>query len=134
LAITNLVKRERKEDVQQVMAYIGGPGGTGKSQVIKAIVAFYDALKLGNQLRLCAYTGTAAKHIGGSTIMSLAGLQNAKIATLEKKWEGVKTVLLVSMVGCRLLARLSRNITRAKHGDPSVPFSGLDIIFFGDFI
>jgi len=38
----------------------------------------------------------------------------------------------VSMVGCRLLA--SYNITRAKYGDPSVPFSGLDIIFFGDFI
>ena len=38
------------------------------------------------------------------------------------------------MVGCRLLAKLSGNITRAKHSDPDVPFGGLDIIFFGDFV
>ena len=42
LAIRNVIKRERKEETRQIIAYIGGPGGTGKSQVIKAIVAFHE--------------------------------------------------------------------------------------------
>jgi len=37
------------------------------------------------------------------------------------------------MVGWRLLARVITLLVQ-KHGDPSVPFCGLDIIFFGDFI
>ena len=38
----------------------------------------------------------------------------------------------VSMVGCRLLSRLSA--TRAKHGDPSILFVGIDVIYFADFV
>ena len=76
------------------------------------------------------------EHIGGCTITSLAGTSNCSISNLEKKWAGVQTIILdeVSMVGCVLLAKLSGNATRATHGDPSVPFGGIDIIYFGDFI
>ncbi|XP_066919050.1 uncharacterized protein [Clytia hemisphaerica] len=135
LIIENVLKRKRDEDTEQKIVYIGGPGGTGKSQVIKAVVDFHDRINLRVRLRLCAFTGTAAKHIGGNTITTLAGLRNSNISTLEKKWNGVNTVLLdeISMVGCRLLAKLSRNITCAKHNDPSVPFGGVDIFCFGDF-
>ena len=70
-AITNVIKRERKEETQQIIAYVGGPGGTGKSQLIKAIVAFHKEIKVKHKLKLCAYTGTAAKHIGGSTTSTL---------------------------------------------------------------
>ena len=88
------------------------------------------------KVRLCPFTGTAAKHIGGCTITSLAGFGRTSISNLEKKWNGVETIILdeVSMVGCILLAKLSRDATRATHGDPSVPFGGIDIIYFGDFI
>ena len=40
-AIKNVIKRDRKEETQQYIGYVGGPGGTGKSQVIKAIVDFH---------------------------------------------------------------------------------------------
>ena len=40
LAVQNVIKREKKEKVRHLMAYVGGQGGTGKSQIIKAIVAF----------------------------------------------------------------------------------------------
>ena len=70
-AVTNVIKRENNEQTEQILAYIGGPGGTGKSQVIKAIVAFHEELKAKNKIRMTACTGTAAKHIGGSTIASL---------------------------------------------------------------
>ena len=46
LAVTNVVKRELKEEVKQIIAHIKGPRGTEKSQVIKTIVAFHKELKL----------------------------------------------------------------------------------------
>ena len=61
IAIKNVIKRERNEETQQFLGYIGGPGGTGKSQVIKAIVAFHKEIKIKGKLKMCAYTGTAAK-------------------------------------------------------------------------
>ena len=70
-AVTNVIKRENNEQTDQIIAYIGGPGGTGKSQIIKAIVAFHVELKAKNKIRMTACTGTAAKHIGGSTVASL---------------------------------------------------------------
>lgn len=46
--------------------------------------------------------GTAANHIGGTTITSLVGLRNTNNFKLEDKREFVKTILLneVLMVGC----------------------------------
>ena len=136
LIIENVVKRIKNEETEQKIVYIGGPGGTGKSQIIKAVVALHERMKVRYSLRLCAYTGTAAKHIDGNTLTSLAGLRNMSISVLEKKWNCVSTVIMdeISMVGCRLFAKLSGNITRAKHSDPSMPFGGLDVICFGDFI
>ena len=118
LAVQNVIKREKKEKVRHLMAYVGGQGGTGKSQIIKAIVAFHEELNIKYKVRLCAFTGTAAKHIGGCTITSLAGFGRTSISNLEKKWNGVETIILdeVSMVGCILLAKLSRDATRATHG------------------
>ena len=73
-AIANVVKRIKGEEVTQNLIYVGGPVGTGKSQIIKAIVSFHTQIRQRNTLRLCSYTGTAAKDIGGSTISSLVGL------------------------------------------------------------
>ena len=135
-AISNVIKRERKEETQQMIGYVGGPGGTGKSQVIKAIVAFHKEIKVKHKLKLCAYTGTAAKHIGGSTTTTLFSFNKANTSKLERRFENVDTIILdeVSMIGCRQLAKISNRLTRAKHANPNLPFGGVDIIFFGDFI
>ena len=135
MIVGNTVKRFNGEPVKQVIAYVGGAGGTGKTQIIKAVVEFFTRVKQRHTLRLCAYTGTAAKLIGGSTICSIAMIRNATVAKLEKNWEKVTTLLVdeISMVGCRLLAKLCRNTTIAKHSTPDVLFGGMDVIFFGDF-
>ena len=44
-----------------------------KVKSFKAIVEFHKRLKVENTLKLCANTGTAAKHIGGSTTTTLFG-------------------------------------------------------------
>ncbi|KAF8320194.1 uncharacterized protein EI90DRAFT_2939372, partial [Cantharellus anzutake] len=50
--------------------YMGGAGGTGKSQVIKALSAFFMKMNESRRFRICAFTGAAAKNINGSTLHS----------------------------------------------------------------
>ena len=135
-AIKNVIKRERKEETEQFIGYVGGPGGTGKSQVIKAIVAFHKEIKVTHKFKLTAYTGTAAKLIGGSTTSTLFSFNSASNSKLERRFENVNTIILdeVSMIGCRQLSKISNRLTKAKHANPSLPFGGVDIIFFGDFV
>ena len=135
LAIHNVIKRERGETTKQVIGYIGGPGGTGKSQVIKAIVAFHEEIKAKRKLKLTAYTGTAAKHIGGSTTHALFGINGGGKKKLERTFENVNTIIVdeVSMIGCATLAKISQQLAMAKHINCE-PFGGIDILFFGDFI
>ena len=40
----------------------------------------------------------------------------------------------MSMVGLTLLAKLNRIICGAKHTNPQVPFNGVSVIFFGDYL
>ena len=122
-SIRNVIKRKRNEETQQFIGYVGGPGGTGKSQVIKAIVAFHKKIKIKRQLKLSAYTGTAAKHIGGSTTATLFNFKSKSISKLEKRFANVNTIIIdeVSMIGCRQLNKISNKLTQAKHANPSLP-------------
>jgi primosomal protein N' len=50
---------------EQLKMYIGGMGGTGKTQVLKAIVEFFNATNQSGWLVVAAPTGTAAALLGG---------------------------------------------------------------------
>ena len=47
--------------------YIGGEGGVGKSQIIKAIIAGMDLILRKDEVILIAPTGAAADNISGNT-------------------------------------------------------------------
>ncbi|KAJ6489135.1 hypothetical protein C8R45DRAFT_791378, partial [Mycena sanguinolenta] len=47
--------------------YLGGVGGTGKSQVIKALIHFFESRSEAYKFLVLAPTGTAAALLGGST-------------------------------------------------------------------
>ena len=133
----NMVKRHLKEETEQIIGYVGGPGGTGKSQVINAVREFCKRLHIEHTLKLSANTGTAAKHIGGNTTTTLFGFNSTSNGrTLQAKFAKIKTIIIdeVSMVGCRQLAKISRALSRGKLVGSTVPFGGVDIIFLGDFI
>ncbi|KAG2018574.1 ATP-dependent DNA helicase PIF1 [Coprinopsis cinerea AmutBmut pab1-1] len=55
----------------QLLMYVGGSGGTGKSHIIKAIVTLFKALGRFSELLIGAPTGIAATLIGGTTLHSL---------------------------------------------------------------
>jgi ATP-dependent exoDNAse (exonuclease V) alpha subunit len=126
---------------------VPGCGGTGKSQLIRAITAYFDRTKRVRKLRKLAPTSVAAAEIDGMTIHSFLGeSRNPKArlkvqtrpgqTTLENNWRYVEYVIIdeMSMVGLSLLARLSKVIATAKHADPAVPMGGVNVIFFGDYM
>ncbi|CAF4848503.1 unnamed protein product [Rotaria sp. Silwood1] len=129
----------------QLIMCIPGCGGTGKSQLIRALSKYFLITKRIQMMRKLAPTGIAAAEIGGMTIHSFLGEQrnSEKPRTikpgdskLEKEWRLVEYLLIdeMSMVGLNLLAKLNRIICSAKHVDPQIPFGGVNVIFFGDYL
>ena len=127
---------------------VPGCGGTGKSQLIRAITRYFEVTKRLKMLRKLAPTSVAAAEIDGSTIHSFLG-ENHKVPRkyrsktfkpgdnkLENQWRHVKYLIIdeMSMVGLNLLARLNRIVQTAKHFKPEVAFGGVNVIFFGDFL
>ena len=140
LIATNVINRLKGLDVEQKLVYLGGQAGTGKSQVIKAIKFLHEKLNIQYSLRLSAYTGTAAAEIHGSTLSSLAKIsrnngKQTNVRKLEQTWDCVHTLIVdeVSMVSTNFLAKLHRQLIKAKHTTTTEAFAGLDILFVGDF-
>ena len=124
---------------------IPGCGGTGKSQLIRALTKYFLITKRMQMMRKLAPTGIAAAEIDGMTIHSFLGEQrnSGKSRTikpgdlkLEKEWRLIEYLLIdeMSMVGLTLLAKLNRIISAAKHVDPQIPFVCVNVIFFGDYL
>jgi PIF1-like helicase len=133
--------------------YLGGPGGTGKSRVIKAIAELFQRLDCKGMLRITATTGIAATAIGGSTIDSLCRLKRSRSNRRKRKngrdndesedeseasiagsqWSGCRFLIVdeVSMLGCKKLRRISKKLCKIK--GCAVPFGGLFVLFSGDF-
>lgn len=59
---------------KQTLLYVGGEGGVGKSQIIKALVAAMDLIHRKKEIILMAPTGAAADVIGGSTYHTSLGI------------------------------------------------------------
>ncbi|CAF1470506.1 unnamed protein product [Adineta ricciae] len=129
----------------QLIMCIPGCGGTGKSQLIRAVTEYFRLTNRIQKMRKLAPTGIAAAEIGGMTIHSFLGEQrnSGKPRTikpgdlkLEQECILVEYLLIdeMSMVGLPLLGKLNRILCAAKHADPQIPFGGINVIFFGDYL
>ncbi|CAF4987703.1 unnamed protein product, partial [Rotaria socialis] len=99
-------------------------------------------------LRKLAPTSIAAAEIDGLTIHSFLGESRKNSKTkqtrtfrpgdtkLENEWRHVKYLIIdeMSMVGLSLLARLNRIVKTAKHINSEIPFGGVNVIFFWDYL
>src|SRR5205814_4812335 len=63
----------------KMLLYIGGEGGVGKSQIIKAIVAGMDLILRKDEIIIMAPTGAAADNIGGNTYQTTLGISLSKM-------------------------------------------------------
>ena len=125
--------------------FITGPGGSGKSALIKKIVE--DAKEKGKRVQVCATTGCAAVllHCCAKTIHSWAGIglgngdnyviANRVASSKYKKanWKKVQILIIdeVSMMSIKLLELL--NLTAKKCRNTQKIFGGIQVIFSGDF-
>jgi len=104
---------------------VPGCGGTGKSQLIRAITEYFTETNRAYKLRKLAPTSVAAAEIEGMTIHSFLGDgRNRKAKSnvmnrpgqmkLENAWGLVEYIILdeMSMVGLSLLGRLNKLVIR----------------------
>jgi hypothetical protein len=129
----------------QLKMYLGGMGGTGKSQVIKALISFFGKRNESHRIMILAPTGSAAALLNGSTYHLVLGINSTKdgdtirnehtaIAQVKARLDGVDYIFLdeVSMVACHDLYKISAQLAKARN-IVDTPFGGINMIFAGDF-
>jgi ATP-dependent DNA helicase PIF1 len=126
--------------------FITGPGGTGKSALIREIYNYGQ--QHGHNIQVCALTGCAAVMLNckAKTIHSWAGigLANGDVERIvnkvdknffkKKEWRKTRTLIVdeVSMMSKRLFDILNI-IGKTVRNCHTRPFGGIQLIFCGDF-
>ena len=126
--------------------FITGPGGSGKTEIIRKI--YNDALSSKKCIQVCALTGCAAILLKcrAKTIHSWSGigLGNGTVDQLILKikansykkncWRDIEILVIdeVSMMSLKLFDTLDA-IGRAIKGNFAKQFGGIQVIFSGDF-
>lgn len=130
---------------QGISFFVSGPGGTGKSMLIKTI--YEDAISRNKQIQVCALTGCAALLLNckAKTIHSWSGIGIAsgpKEDIVEKvlsnyqktkNWRAVEILIVdeVSMMSLKIFEIL--NIIATSIRNRNKLFGGIQVIFSGDF-
>jgi hypothetical protein len=123
---------------------VAGEGGTGKTQVIKAVELGYELLERKDEILLLAPTGAAAYNIGGRTIhnglsINLNESPRDNISSYAYTlWKGKSVMIIdeISMVSLTLLNTINQqcNKIRAVRQDSTAILGALPIVvFMGDF-
>ena len=125
--------------------FLTGPGGTGKSYLIKAMV---EHSKTSNKTcQVCALTGCAAVLLDckATTIHSWSGIgmmnseddvilrRISQKKELKSHWKNTDVLIVdeVSMMSKRMFELL--NLIAKKIRGNNSPFGGIQVIFVGDF-
>ena len=126
--------------------FITGPGGSGKSFLIKNIVTHAEINK--KNIKVCALTGCAAilLECKATTLHMFSGIGFANKKNEEiieelfttkryklKNWRNLEILIIdeVSMMSLKILLLL--NLIAKKFYKNNNPFGGLQVIFTGDF-
>jgi len=143
----------------QLIMLMTGPGGTGKTHVVKAVQTVMREYGCAHFIRFLAPTGSAAALIDGMTIHKGLGIkikssnkgkgnrdpgvssQDLSIlvtvqnrSQLRDEWRNVEFLFIdeVSLLSLQLLAEIDHALRFAKER-PDLWFGGIVIIFAGDF-
>ena len=122
-----------------------GAGGTGKTEVIKAVRDVCQSPLWRRPIATTALTGCAALLIEGKTLHSWAGIKLAKespqelVSTMKKhakqSWTQKNLLLVIdeiSMMSAELLDKLDAIAKILRRS--SLPFGGLQVLASGDFL
>ena len=127
---------------EQLIMFMTGPGGSGKTRVINALLHYAESfcselnVKFTNRtIVVTAITGVAATGIKGETLCSAAHLYTEKITSDHaKEWENSQMLILdeISFANISDLDHLDRNL-RQLRAKLNTLYGGISILFSGDF-
>jgi ATP-dependent DNA helicase PIF1 len=125
--------------------FLSGPGGTGKTLLIKHMVKYCMNQKI--KFQVCALTGCAALllNCNARTLHSWGGIKLArgdptkvidsviKSKRAAKLWRSIKVLIIdeVSMMSKKILEIINEIACRARGN--RAPFGGIQVVFSGDF-
>jgi hypothetical protein len=130
---------------KQLLLFLDGPGGSGKSTIIKEVLRYGSEFCKNIQypfnemtILVTATSGVAATLINGETIHRACHLNRKKPLT-EEQCDAFKQVRLIvvdeiSMASENLLVSLERTLRDLRQSfDEDSPYGGFHILFTGDF-
>ncbi|KAJ7081411.1 hypothetical protein B0H15DRAFT_953122 [Mycena belliarum] len=139
--------RAAPQRVQQLLMFVRGPAGSGKSSLILALEQLFVTLGQPQLFAKTACTVPSAALIGGHAVAGWAGIPAGLSSTMDwlhRPTPAADTRILAaaylaidhwSMLSCEWLVQLEAKLSfvRARF-DPlnNLPFGGLNIIIFGD--
>ncbi len=125
----------------QLLLFLTGPAGAGKTTAIKAAERFcYEFCSSCNVLWsdttffYTAYTGSAASAFGGRTIIKASGMFTTSVSEIQRsEWSRVRILVIdeISFMTENELKKLDIRLRQYK--DRNKVFGGYCIIFGGDF-
>lgn len=126
--------------------FVTGPGGTGKSYLMREIIQ--DAARENKRLQVCATSGRSAVllNCGARTIHSWSGVRiprgsrediiakATRRRITKKTWKSTDILIIdeVSMMSMKLFEILN-DIGKINRGNYARIFGGIQLIFIGDF-
>ncbi|KAJ2914233.1 hypothetical protein MD484_g6191, partial [Candolleomyces efflorescens] len=130
---------------EQLKMYIGGMGGTGKSQVIKAIQTWFEERNEAHRMVVLAPTGAAASILKGSTYHTFLGVRTGEhrsgklpggpsLDEAKIRMQGVDYIFIdeVSMISCHDFFCIDLQCKYIS-GLLEMPFGGFNMVLAGDF-
>jgi hypothetical protein len=129
-------------DDEQLIMFLTGAGGSGKSLVINSVLAYAKAFCKGLEVPftsrtivVTALTGVAATMIGGETIHKAARLMKRTISNDDiQEWAETRMVIVdeISFSSKKELNLLNDRLCKLKN-KRSEKYGGLHMVFAGDF-
>ena len=135
----------KKGGKEQLVMFLTGPGGSGKSHIIKCCrlycKTFCDAIGKPFDYSVFPVTATsnsAASLLQGKTIHTAAMLNNRVVdirLSSEVSWTTTKILIIdeISMAPKTMLRELDKNL-RILTGNREFMYGGIHLIFIGDFM
>jgi hypothetical protein len=114
-AFSMIAQHSLTDKPSQLRMFLGGAGGTGKSQVINTLHTFFETKGQERRFWLASFTGVAAHNIKGMTLHAALGLNQQRKGSSAKviqeviaMWCGVHYLFIdeVSMIGCKFLLKI----------------------------
>ena len=131
-----------RQDDGQLIMFLTGAGGSGKTQVINSVLAYAKGFCQGieyvfdkRMIVVTAMSGVAATLINGETVHSAAHLNASKITVDDQKeWAITRMIIIdeISFANCADILNLHEKLCLLKETVDD-RYGGLHVIFTGDF-